>query len=61
MNGNEQKRSRKLRPIWLAEKLALAGEYEQARQVANSIKHEVRRARAAHRVQAIIDSNLSAG
>src|SRR6266508_871026 len=45
----------------LAEKLALAGEYEQARQVANSIKHEVRRARAAHRVQDIIDSNLSAG
>jgi len=43
----------------LAEKLALASEYEQAQQVANSIKHEFRRELAAHRVQAIIDGNLS--
>jgi tetratricopeptide (TPR) repeat protein len=45
----------------LAEKLALAGEYEEAQDVANSIKHAVRRGRAARAVQIIIDSNLSAG
>jgi tetratricopeptide (TPR) repeat protein len=45
----------------LAEKLALAGEYEEAREAANSIKHAFRRERAARVVQAVIDSNLSAG
>jgi tetratricopeptide (TPR) repeat protein len=45
----------------LAEKLALAGQYEEAQDVANSIKHAFRRERAARVVQNIIDGNLSAG
>jgi tetratricopeptide (TPR) repeat protein len=38
----------------LAEKLALAGDYQQAREIADSIKYQVRRERVAHKIQAII-------
>jgi tetratricopeptide (TPR) repeat protein len=45
----------------LAEKLALAGEYGEAQDVAYSIKHAIKRERTAQAVQTIIDNNLSAG
>jgi tetratricopeptide (TPR) repeat protein len=45
----------------LAEKLVLVGEYEEAKQVANSIKHGVERDRALCKIQAIIDTNKGAG
>jgi hypothetical protein len=45
----------------LAEKLAHCGEHEQAKQVASSITHAVKRERAVRLIQAIVDRNQSAG